>query len=196
MKRLHSIAVLIAVLAVSVPAQTESATGNRTVLSSEELTISMSDDRTFEFDIKRQKDTDVVVTIEARIEIEKLSGTGRILKLSLNGQPLLAAKDRRTLRLLNKSVNFRYGGNFYQWTRGEGLWDVIYAPDYEVGQRVGLGGDQAYFYTFEVSDLVTAKDNILKIANVPKKGNRPNSSVPVTPVILKKVTVHRGEKPS
>ena len=169
MKRLHSIAVLIAVLTVSVPAQTESATGNRTVLSSEELTISMSDDRTFEFDIKREKDTDVVVTVEARIEIEKLSGTGRILKLSLNGQPLLAAKDRRTLRLLNKSVNFRYGGNFYQWTRGEGLWDVIYAPDYEVGQRVGLGGDQAYFYTFEVSDLVTAKDNILKIANMSKK---------------------------
>jgi peptidyl-prolyl cis-trans isomerase A (cyclophilin A) len=37
---------------------------------------------------------------------------------------------------------------------------------------------------------------ILKIANVPKQGNRPNSSVPATPVVLKTVTIHRGGKPS
>ncbi len=36
---------------------------------------------------------------------------------------------------------------------------------------------------------------IEKIAAVPKKGNRPNSSVPVTPVVLETVTIHRGERP-
>ena len=35
-----------------------------------------------------------------------------------------------------------------------------------------------------------------KIANVAKQGNRPNSSVPATPVVLKTVTIHRGGKPS
>ena len=36
---------------------------------------------------------------------------------------------------------------------------------------------------------------IQKIANVPKQGNRPNSSVPVTPVVLEKVSIHRGGSP-
>ncbi len=36
---------------------------------------------------------------------------------------------------------------------------------------------------------------IQRIANVPKKGNRPNSSVPVTPIVLERVSIHRGGQP-
>ena len=36
---------------------------------------------------------------------------------------------------------------------------------------------------------------IEKIANVPKKGNQPNSSVPETPIMLQRVSIHRGGQP-
>jgi hypothetical protein len=96
-----------------------------------------------------------VLEFEARMDNARPGGSMFYLDLRLNGEPVLAALDRLSTRLLNKpaGVPYRDGKLLYWHSAGTG-WRIVYAPDFESFGDAQGHGPEPYRFVVDVSDQV------------------------------------------
>lgn len=137
----------------------------------------------------------VRVGLSIRMDSPECSGSTHVLRLAVNGKPVGAALDRTHVRLLNKSLTARMAsGTAIPWVR-DGVWRVVYAPDFASVLSAQAGGmridDQPYRFVLDVTDLVTpGAENTLTVTHL---GNNLRSYFPKTnpslDFVLKELTL-------
>jgi hypothetical protein len=97
-----------------------------------------------------------LLKITVRRDAPRAGGYGTYLSLQMNGQPVDAAMNRYTPRLVNKSLSFiRPNGQEVFWNQGDGIWLTIFSPDFTSSfKRYGPEVAEPYTYLLDVSDLV------------------------------------------
>ena len=98
-----------------------------------------------------------VLEFEARMDNPRPGGSMFYLDLRLDGEPVLAALDRLSTRLLNKpaGVPYRDGKLLYWHSAGTG-WRIVYAPDFESFGDAQGHGPEPYRFVVDVSDRCSA----------------------------------------
>ena len=112
----------------------------------------------------------VILTLEARLDVTKSSGTSRCMHLAINNVGVALNRGDGTRRCLNKGETFNYShGRTPTWSTG-GTWQVLAEPDFERAKRQPwFKGTDPYLYVFDVTDMVRSKsENAFRIHNTNK----------------------------
>lgn len=116
-------------------------------------------------------DGELQLSIDARIEYERLAGAAPALELLVNGEPIMGS------RLANKPGDFLLqNGRGYAYfspsKQGQpyNLWVLFYSPDFSANTQPGsiyqVMSGEPYRYVFDISRLVQpGRSNHLQITN-------------------------------
>lgn len=101
----------------------------------------------------------LLLEFEARMHHPKPGGSLFYIDLRLNGEPVAAARDRLTSRLLNKPLGVPYKGGvtLYWYSHGTG-WRAVYAPDFESFGPSQNHGPEPYRFVVDVTGMLNARD--------------------------------------
>ncbi len=156
---------------------------------SQDVRIPKGKSHNFEFGTVPQKDTTVLLDIMTRIDADKCNGSMYFMKIFLNGRPIIGAKTRSMVRLVNKPlVSPVMPSVKHPWVADD-RWMVIYAPDFKEGLKIPYYTDNPYRLTLDVTDLINPLgENHLKIINTcaytPPAGSKGNYDL-----VIKSLTV-------
>jgi len=113
----------------------------------------------------------VKLSLEARLDFEKLAGSTTALEILVNSEPVMAP------RLVNKALDFDYadGRTFAYFTPANtqqpyNLWTMFYSPDFSSNEQPGSGyqvlSGAPYRYEFDITPLLlSGRPNRLSLAN-------------------------------
>lgn len=143
------------------------------------LVIPLSQTREVQFGTVPQANTTVLLKIKSRMDYKELSGSLHFLRLTLNGRVVEPAKSRFAQRLLNKPLSSPVEANLtVKWCEN-GVWNVLYAPDFRAAYAHKHYVGDPYLYVLDVTDLVNPlAENRLIIANMAELGFVRNNKFP------------------
>ena len=90
----------------------------------------------------------------ARTEAPSCSGSTYMLKIHINGELAQAAKSRTLGRLRNKPMSFPHSPTLTLLWSGHGQWRIVYAPDFEMADKIACYDGQAYRFVLDVTDML------------------------------------------
>ena len=111
---------------------------------------------------------DRLLKITVRRDNPQLGGYGAYLYMAFNGEPLDASQNRYVPRLVNKPLSFfRTSGQEVFWNQGDGIWQTIFAPDFQTSfKQYSPDVSEPYTYLLDVSDLVKpGQSNTLELSS-------------------------------
>lgn len=131
------------------------------------LTIARDASKTVEFGTVPQENTTVLLEITSRLDAKTLAGSNFMLRLTLNGQEVIAAKTRLANRLVNRALDSPVTPTISApWFGAKAGWRVLYAPDSEGARKLTYYQGDPYTLVLDVTDLVNpAAENRLEISN-------------------------------
>lgn len=142
-----------------------------------------------EFGTLPQKDHTITLDIMARLDADGLGGSSYFMRLTLNGKPVLSARSRTAVRLLNRPYVSPVTPDLpYAWSGGS-VWRVLYAPDFEAALAQDFYVGNPYQTVLDVTDLTNpAAENRLEITNEctyePPAGSRGNHDLVIQSLIV------------
>jgi hypothetical protein len=133
------------------------ATADDIVVQREERVIPPGQTATYELPPMDPGDRHLLMEFEARMESPKPGGSMFYLDVRLDDEPIAAAQDRLTARLLNKPLGVPYRDDtmLYWYAAGTG-WRVVYAPDFESFGPAQDHGPEPYRFVVDVTDMIEA----------------------------------------
>ncbi len=116
-----------------------------------------------------------VLEFDARMDNPRPGGSMFYLDLRLNGEPVVAALDRLSTRLLNKPAGVPYrDGKLLYWHSAGTDWRIVYAPDFESFGDSQRHGREPYRFVVDVTDLARrAEPNRLSFHRIIGTTDRP-----------------------
>ena len=135
-------------------------------LAPEELRIPVGETLPLEFGTLPQHDTTILLEIAARMDSPGLGGSMYFMDIKLNGRPVVPAKTRTVMRLMNKPLVSPVAVDLPAPWHGSGGWRVLYAPDFERARPLAFYVGDPYTLVLDVTDLTNpAAENRLEITN-------------------------------
>ena len=156
----------------------------------EPLTIAREASKTVEFGTVPQQNTTVLLEITSRLDAKTLAGSNFLMRLSLNGQEVIAAKTRTANRLRNRALDSPVTPTISApWFGAKTGWRVLYAPDFEGARKATYYEGDPYTLVLDVTDLVNpAAENRLEITNT-ATARVAQAAQTDTDLVVQKVTV-------
>lgn len=109
------------------------------------------------------------LAISARMDFPRATGSTYVLGLFVNDRPIDPNINRRQNRLLNKPLIFTMASGMTLGWHRDGLWRIVYSPDFETVQSPAAGGMQIpdvdpYELVLDITDFVKrGESNALRI---------------------------------
>lgn len=155
----------------------------------QETRIPRGQTRSFDFGTVPQKDTTVLLTVQARLDAAAFGGSMYFMKLALNGHVVQAAKSRTLSRLRNRPVVSPVAVNLpYSWF-GNNAWRVLYAPDFEGALKQKFYVGNPYELVFDVTDLTNpVSENRLEITNL-AQGNQATAAHTEADLVIRSLVI-------
>ena len=109
------------------------------------------------------------LSISARMDFPRATGSTYVLGLFVNDRPVDPNINRRQNRLLNKPLVFTMASGMTLGWHRDGLWRIVYSPDFQTVQSPAAGGMQIpdvdpYELMLDITDFITRGEvNTLRI---------------------------------
>ncbi len=132
-----------------------------------ELVVPPGQTRLVTFGTVPQRDTTVTLEIGGRLDTPRLGGSSFFMDLTLNGQPVRAARSRGAVRLTNRPLVSPVAPNLpAPWYGQVGGWRILYAPDFDLARKESYYVGDPHTLVLDVTDLTNpAAENKLEIRN-------------------------------
>jgi hypothetical protein len=152
------------------------ASGEDVVLSRGELRIPAGKSVSFDLGTLPQRESTVLLDLLARSDAEGYGGSNYLMKISLNGRVIGAARTRTATRLRDKKLVSPVSSNLRASWFGSNAWRVVYAPNFIGALKYPFYEGNPYRTVLDVTDLVNpAGTNKLEIANTAKSPPAPGA---------------------